>query len=76
MAGVRAFYHEVESCEENMTLFIDGESYVFPLKMKNDVIILCEANEVTLNNIEQLLLDPHSVANLLQLVNIGYFYAE
>lgn len=76
VAGVRAFYHEVESCEENMTLFIDGESYVFPLKMKNDVIILCEANEVTLNNIEQLLLDPHSVANLLQLVNIGYFYAE
>ncbi|MGN2612407.1 JmjC domain-containing protein [Aliivibrio fischeri] len=76
VAGVRSFYHEVESCEENMTLFIDGESYVFPLKMKNDVITLCEANEVTLNNIEQLLLDPHSVANLLQLVNIGYFYAE
>lgn len=75
VAGVRSFYHEVESCEENMTLFIDGESYVFPLKMKNDVITLCEANEVTLNNIEQLLLDPHSVANLLQLVNIGYFYA-
>ncbi|MCE7579333.1 cupin domain-containing protein [Aliivibrio fischeri] len=76
VAGVRSFYHEVESCEENMTLFIDGESYVFPLKMKNAVITLCEANEVTLNNIEQLLLDPHSVANLLQLVNIGYFYAE
>ncbi|MGN2672803.1 cupin domain-containing protein [Aliivibrio fischeri] len=76
VAGVRSFYHEVESCEENMTLFIDGENYVFPLKMKNAVITLCEANEVTLNNIEQLLLDPHSVANLLQLVNIGYFYAE
>ncbi|EHN70028.1 cupin domain-containing protein [Aliivibrio fischeri] len=76
VAGVRSFYHEVESCEENMTLFIDGESYVFPLKMKNDVVTLCEANEVTQNNIGQLLLDPHSVANLLQLVNIGYFYAE
>ncbi|OCH35090.1 cupin domain-containing protein [Aliivibrio fischeri] len=76
VAGVRSFYHEVESCEENMTLFIDGESYVFPLKMKNDVVTLCEANEITQNNIGQLLLDPHSVANLLQLVNIGYFYAE
>ncbi|MUK70204.1 cupin domain-containing protein [Aliivibrio fischeri] len=76
VAGVRSFYHEVESCEENMTLFIDGESYVFPLKIKNDVIRLCESSEVTFQDIENLLMNPHSVANLLQLVNIGYFYAE
>ncbi|OCH04828.1 cupin domain-containing protein [Aliivibrio fischeri] len=76
VAGVRSFYHEVESCEENMTLFIDGESYVFPLSVKNDVIALCETSEFTQLDVEGLLQDPHSVANLLQFVNIGYWFAD
>lgn len=76
VAGLRTFYHEVEACEDNMTLYIDGESYVFPLTVKNDVIALCEASEFTLLDVENLLQDPHSVANLLQFVNIGYWFVE
>lgn len=76
VAGVRAFYHEEEMCEDNMTLYIDGESYVFPLTVKNDVITLCESSEFTLLDVENLLQDPHSVANLLQFVNTGYWFVE
>lgn len=76
VAGVRAFYHEAEACEDNMTLYIDGESYVFPLAVKNDVIALCETPEFTLFDVENLLQDPHSVANLLQFVNTGYWFVE
>ena len=76
VAGVRAFYHEEELCEDNMTLYIDGESYVFPLTVKNDVITLCESSEFTLLDVENLLQDPHSVANLLQFVNTGYWFVE
>ena len=59
-----------------MTLYIDGESYVFPLTVKKDVIALCESSEFTLLDIENLLQDPHSVANLLQFVNTGYWFVE
>ncbi len=76
VAGLRAFYHQTEEADDVMTLYVNGESYAFPLDARQNVIAMCENDELTLQDIQTLLQDPSSVANLLEFVNIGYWYAQ